>query len=423
MSRPVMLAFASLMTLPGCPSWAVDDPGTPAEGGRSQEISRSAAENLVLRHQTICGINSLYSLLKYYGRPVSFQEVERQVSLRRQGASLLELRDAVGRLGLPSVARRCSPEDLHRCRIPFIAHFRADLGPQSVPDSEAIIVPTGHFVLVVDVNENKVRFIDGTTGELTTFRRERFPVFWSGNILEPIDGAQTWGPWAAVAIFATWTVLGLAMIAARRKSGAAVSLVALAILASPSQLLAVETAVQDPDRFGGEAWRSSENQAANCLYLELSVLGHPVDYSKVKAALAPGRKPISLADLKGAASRLGCRMQVRRSNPAGLARLPMPVIAQMSDREGRGSLAVIIDLDATNCRLIDGTNALLSEISIDDFRRQWSGFVLAASPPRDQTLLAITFCSVVVAAYSFWLMRRSAGALKSPLGGAKTVRA
>ena len=58
-------------------------------------------------------------------------------------------------------------------------------------------------------------------------------------------------------------------------------------------------------RDGSEEWRTMANDAVNCLYLQLAILGHPVDYSGVREAVFANGGVVSIVALREAAGRRG----------------------------------------------------------------------------------------------------------------------
>jgi ABC-type bacteriocin/lantibiotic exporter with double-glycine peptidase domain len=123
-----------------------------------------------------CGPNSLYLFLRLQGRPVSAEAVWKEVPLGAQGASLLDLKEASARLGVPSAVYRGSWEELARCPKPAIAFLRLDMNGTEV----------GHYVVVLSVDGQKnVDFIDGTDGLLYRNRSGFFHKKWTGHFLTP----------------------------------------------------------------------------------------------------------------------------------------------------------------------------------------------------------------------------------------------
>jgi len=123
----------------------------------------------------VCGSNSLYMLLGVYGVPLDHEQLHATVPVNRDGTSLTELRDAAAALGLETTVRRCSIEELQRhYQSPFIAHL-------------AMVTP--HYAVVIDISDESLTFLDGTTGKLETLRRAWIEERWSGYVLLPQTSA------------------------------------------------------------------------------------------------------------------------------------------------------------------------------------------------------------------------------------------
>ena len=123
------------------------------------------------RGTRVCGSNALYMLLGLYGIPVDEEQFGATVPVNDDGTSLAELQEAAGALGLEMSVRRCSIEELQKhFRWPFLAHLT--------------MVPP-HYCVVIDISDDSVTFLDGTTGELETLRRSWVEAGWSGYVLLP----------------------------------------------------------------------------------------------------------------------------------------------------------------------------------------------------------------------------------------------
>jgi ABC-type bacteriocin/lantibiotic exporter with double-glycine peptidase domain len=105
---------------------------------------------------------------------VDEEQLAATVPVSDEGTSLAELREAAAGLGLEMTLRRCSIEELHRqFQAPFIAHL-------------AMVTP--HYSVVIDISDDFVTFLDGTTGELETLKRSWVEERWSGYVLLPQAG-------------------------------------------------------------------------------------------------------------------------------------------------------------------------------------------------------------------------------------------
>jgi hypothetical protein len=253
------------------------------------------------RKRLLCGPNSLYLLLKLHGCSVRYADVKKEVLLSEDGVSMLQLRNAAKRWGLPAAVRRCqtTEEDLSGCSLPLIAHINKD----------AIIRPEGHYVVVVQVipdgDKRGVRVIDGTSGKLIRYDWDHFLHYWDGYILEPY--VTSWGEWLTAGTLSLLATLGVMALwgkcAARRTAtahtGRILLVVCLGWFFQPSTLSpALATGGISSGMSGREMWRTADADGVNCLYLQLRLLGHSVDYASVRKVIHPEGGGTSLSKLK-----------------------------------------------------------------------------------------------------------------------------
>jgi predicted double-glycine peptidase len=218
-SHPPLKLFRLLVFLVALtahrPALAGDD---VRAAGVSREQPASAASDLdrsVQRKLTICGTNALYLLLRSHGLPVTYEQVDRQVERSERGASILQLREAAKALGLATRVRRYTLDALAQHATPLIAHVNETYSRAASARRNDAVNPEGHFVLVIGADGRSVRFIDGTVGSITEYTWERFPSYWTGYVLEPVEAAVQWQLWGAVLVSAAWVAVGIAVFRPR----------------------------------------------------------------------------------------------------------------------------------------------------------------------------------------------------------------
>lgn len=347
----------------------------------------------------VCGPNVLYMLLKLQGRPVTFQQVARELGSDNKLTSLLELRQAAARLGLPTRMRRCPLEDLDRCTMPCIAYTRSEFARR---DDQS-----GHYMLVLKVEGERIEVVDGSYGEVLRPRRFKIAGIWTGYVLEPMVMQQTWTELITLNGVGLLAVLGAVLLVSRRRSPAGAPKLGAGLLLiacwSASDVTLVAASEPSPGaRDGPGEWRTMANDAVNCLYLQLAILGHRVDYARVREAVFAKGGAVSIAALREAAGRCGLPVKIVRCSPDELRRMPKPVIVYMHGTRTGGGFALLCGLDDERCDLISGATACIQEAEIDQFRRDWSGFALVPEPPDDGWLSAIAGSFVLIAGYSGW---------------------
>jgi len=371
---------------------AGEDPGSNPDPG----ISALPVKTLV------CGPNVLYMLLKLQGLPVTFEQVVQELGSDNKMMSLVELREAAARLGLPTRVRRCTLEDLDRCTLPCIAHTRSEYAHRANQ--------SGHYLLVLKVDGEMIEVVDGTCADVMRKHRSKIADLWTGYVLEPRVVQQDWTGVMTLNGVGLLAVLGVVLLASHRRSpagasklGAGLLLIACWSASGATPVAASEPSLGAQDGLG--EWRTTSNDAVNCLYLQLAILGHPVEYARVRQAVFAKGDAVSLVALREAAGRCGLPMKIVRCGPDELRRMPKPVIVYMHGTRTGGLFALLCSLDDNKCGLILGATALIREPEIDKFRRDWSGFALVREPPDDGWLYAIAGSFVLIAGYSGWRLR------------------
>lgn len=157
--------------------------------------------------------------------------------------------------------------------------------------------------------------------------------------------------------------------------------VAVALLALGAYARSRESHANGPGE--GDVWRTESLQGTNALHLLLQLSGRSPEYGRVKATLARKGEHPSLLHLRDAAADLGLPCEVRRSSPAELGVGTFPVVTLMDLHPDQGGVYVLlVNFNGTSWQMIDGTSATLISLSDDEFRRTWSGVVLAPRPAR-----------------------------------------
>src|SRR5262249_3208287 len=148
----------------------------------------------------------------------------------------------------------------------------------------------------------------------------------------------------------------------------------------------------------------------NCLYLQMRIHGHPVDYDQVVQHVDVGPRGNDLAELHRAASELGFPTAIIQCAPDDLTGCPLPVIAHLDHPETeRGHFVLVTACQEARVGVIDGTTALGMDIPMDRFRRQWSGYLLV---PASATLawlpwvVSLVSGAAVLAGFWWWRVRR-----------------
>jgi ABC-type bacteriocin/lantibiotic exporter with double-glycine peptidase domain len=154
-SRALLISIAAIM-------------GFTAAAGVAADDKFVAQETQGWRSRLICGRNSLYLFLKSHGYHVTYPELHNSVPLGELGSSFGDLRRAAEGFGATVDVLRTSLDRLASCSLPAIVLL------------EATQSPSGHFVLLVDVDDTNVLITDPTSTSSVRMPRAKFLRSWSG---------------------------------------------------------------------------------------------------------------------------------------------------------------------------------------------------------------------------------------------------
>jgi hypothetical protein len=125
-------------------------------------------------------------------------------------------------------------------------------------------------------------------------------------------------------------------------------------------------------------WRTVPHQGPNTLYLFLRLWGRPVEYGKVRESLGAKGPYASFLHLRDTAKEFALPCTIYRCAPAELAQGPLPAVTLMDlHPDLGGTYVLVVGYDGPSWQFIDGTTGVLLMLSEDEFRRGWSGVVLA----------------------------------------------
>jgi hypothetical protein len=130
-------------------------------------------------------------------------------------------------------------------------------------------------------------------------------------------------------------------------------------------------------------WRTAKKCGVNSLYVLLRMNHKPARYQEVEAALPVTPEGTNIADVRRCAASFGLSTKVIKASPEALGDCPLPAIGHIEEERGStGHFVVITAVGPQGVELIDGTTALLSDLSLSDFRKRWSGYLLVVDGGR-----------------------------------------
>jgi hypothetical protein len=349
-----------------------------------------------------CGQNALYALCRIVGQPIS--PTDRSYLAEYPGGnSILQLKEAAAGIGFPCVVRRIPFERLASSALPVVAH----LGP--VGSSEV-----GHFVVVVKADQQQVYLLDGTTGSFGPSSVHSVQREWSGFILQPIprlstNGLNSLDGWLAgsLVVIVVAVVIALAFPpgslgwSEKPATSAGTPLLAIMItigvLVSP--LFGGERNGKPQSANGNIIWRTPSHDAINCLYIFLRFHNIDVDYLDLLNRLPPTDQGTTIVDLCNLSHHYGFPAAIAKWTPDRLEKGSLPVITHMTNRLDEGGTYVILLARKQNtCFVITGDSAAIETISMDMFRRHWSGYVLTLDNGCSRVTTIVGVCATIVLA-------------------------
>jgi ABC-type bacteriocin/lantibiotic exporter with double-glycine peptidase domain len=161
--------------------------------------------------------------------------------------------------------------------------------------------------------------------------------------------------------------------------------------------------------------RTPQNDALNCLYLQLRLLGYRETYEAFREKVAAEPGSLTLHSLATIGRQLGFRLAPVRINVTELANAGAPVIVHLEEgRLGSGRFALVLGMDKeqTSVGLVDGSRVTREEIPLVQFRRYWTGYALL---PRAsiawEDWMRRGAVALALGGVSLWLLRRTRPAL------------
>jgi ABC-type bacteriocin/lantibiotic exporter with double-glycine peptidase domain len=371
-----------------------------------------SAQPRVLDERYTCGRNALYALASIMGYSISSDSLRSNLNdcPGPTGVSLLELQTAAEAIGFPTIVRRLSFQELLKTRPPYIAHFTT---------SHVLGAPSGHFVVVVRIAKSRIYYLDGTTAVFAPWKLDTFRSNWSGYILQPTsiarEPADNGLDALLIGLLATNSLLVVVVALAPRltwpniisiRSFISCSLAAslFAVFTLGGSVLA-ESPSESSDQSVGEhmIWRIPTHDAINCIYVFLRIHDVPVNYLDLMRRLPPDRGGATILAIRDICRDYGLPTVVAKLTPANLTADSLPAIVQFSERlDDGGAYAIVVANGGSDCYLITGDTATIKHISLDIFRRNWSGYAMTLETGQGSLVnILLVICAAFGLAY--WL--------------------
>ncbi len=134
----------------------------------AEDAKLAAQETSSWRSRLVCGRNSLYLFLKCHGYRVAYTELQDLIPLGERGSSFGDLHRAAAQLGADVDVLKTDVDRLAAADLPAIVLL------------ESAKAPSGHFVVLADVDETSVLITDPTSTSSARMPRAQFQRSWSG---------------------------------------------------------------------------------------------------------------------------------------------------------------------------------------------------------------------------------------------------
>ncbi len=156
---------------------------------------------------------------------------------------------------------------------------------------------------------------------------------------------------------------------------------AVLILASLAAAYRARADVEAP-RASPEAktWRIGNKCGINVIYLMASLLTNKPDYEQVERLVPVDEKGTTLVQMRDGARPFGLNLEIVKGTPEALLACRLPVVAHWEEEQGStGHYVIVLAASENEVQYIDGTSAMISTVSMTDFLRKWTGFLLLPS--------------------------------------------
>jgi hypothetical protein len=178
----------------------------------------AAQEETSWRSRLVCGRNSLYLFLKSHGHRVDYAELRRAIPLGDLGSSFGDLHRAAQRFGAAVEIWHASLDRLAAVDLPAIVLL------------ESARAPSGHFVLLVDVDDANVLITDPTSTSSVRMPRAQFLRSYSGFAMIHHSTPRPRTAWGMAAILLGGVLVAPTVWRWRRTAAAATAVLFLMTL-------------------------------------------------------------------------------------------------------------------------------------------------------------------------------------------------
>jgi hypothetical protein len=149
---------------------------------------------------------------------------------------------------------------------------------------------------------------------------------------------------------------------------------------TPAPLTGASGTQSDWERSG--VWRAANKCSVNALYVALRLQHVKLKYADAERTMQVNAAGSSLADLHRCAGEFGMSSVMLRITPDALSQSHLPCVAHLEEeRSVTGHFVVVVAAGREWVEYIDGTTVATHLVSMSEFRKSWTGYVLMFEHP------------------------------------------
>lgn len=380
MNQLILIAAASLLIAHG-------GTAAPPQSGR---MGCDLAES----ESVSCGPRAALILANRLGYGMKYGQFRDGARLGDHGQSIGDLKDLLVSRGIACSVRRLDPTELRRCPAPLIAHM--------VP---RYATSDGHFLVAIVIDQEGVLTVDPILGREEFWGWSSFSDGFSGFAVVPDRRLALDLPALATTIVVQGLLISFILTyshhIARRRPAAMSARCARMVIGGV--LLALAWASPGHSASPDELIRLETRDGINAIELLAGIYGKDAFSSGERVAQAR-----SLGELKSLLGRRGLPSKIQSMGYTELAASHAPCIVPL--RFGRGDIGnfyVVTRFGEDSITTVQAGPMIVQEMTIDDFRRRWTGHVLLPAPKKGWTRLdaLVFFGSATVPPLGLFLHR------------------
>lgn|GEM_PF-3557524 len=164
-----------------------------------------------------------------------------------------------------------------------------------------------------------------------------------------------------------------------------------------------------------QVWRCPANGGINVLYCYLRINGFPCEYSDLIGARdrEVGKGPYSAKTLVNIAAAQHLPLRAASLSMMEMDACPKPVIAYMtSETPDDGEFVLILSVTKMGVYYVSGPSAGIEMLSLENFRRGWSGIALLPTATHKRDMLGFAFGFGISLAVGFRLWKARANKIQ-----------